>query len=476
MKTLSFYLLAFVFAAACSAFAVPARGQETAATKASWELTPYRMEICVVVEPSAQLTRTFESELTRQLVAQLEAAYSGPWQVSAGKSVTKGRGALLKSLALLDDSPDLKGTAGFDKLLVVGVQERQSGFRITVRERETFSEMWNIPIERSTVQASRILPETLAAVQAASGTVLRIDSVDKDIVTVTLRGGSLPKRDGSFLAIDRNATFGLHLLQTDKQGKPNLETLKPLPWSFLTPINAPGPTATVAGSRATFKCRFHTAIGGSPIPEYHPLQLRLAYLLPKSTASTKLILVDKQDPQPPLEGYEVFLAPIDGSAASAAPVRVGVSNRSGEVVVPAGDGALRRLIISHGGEELFRRPYAPGLREEAKIALPSGRRRLELAADVAAAEDDLFDVVGRMMVLTARVEDAVKRRDVAAANRAAADTASLTSLTELLNRATELEKQLASEDPATRNRLLPRIIIVKTFLEGAKSGLAKGMP
>src|SRR5262249_29603471 len=76
------------------------------ATSTSWELTPYRVEICVIVEPSARLSPALEGELTQQLVALAEAANGGPWQVTAGKPVAKGRSGLLKQLALLDESPE----------------------------------------------------------------------------------------------------------------------------------------------------------------------------------------------------------------------------------------------------------------------------------------------------------------------------------------------------------------------------------
>jgi hypothetical protein len=455
---------------ACQIHSALADGTQ-AASPTSWELTPYRVEICVIVEPSARLTPALEAVLREQLIAQVEAAFGGPWQVSASAPVTKLRGQLIRQLSLRDVSPEMKAKPDTDKLLVIGVQEKTDGFQVTARELDVASNRWNLPALRTAAQASRLSAESFAALQAAWGPLLRIDSVDKETVTVTLRGGALPKRDGAFLTVDRNTTFGLYSLQTDKAGKPVPGSVTEIIWTFLTPLGTPG--SGPPGSRATFKCRLFTALDGAPLPNYHPLQPRLACGYARSDAGTKLVLVDKESPQPPLEGYEVFLAPIDGSSAATKPERIGVTNRNGELAIPAGDGTLRHLVISHGGEELFRRPFLPGLRAEARLSLPSDRRRLELAAEIAAAEDELFDMVGRLTIFGARASDAIARRDVAAVNRVTAELKSAGTLTSLTGRVAALESHLASADEATRRRLEPAVAQIKAQVEALKAQASK---
>jgi hypothetical protein len=465
-------LLAIAIIAAAGPRTGFAQGEEGKPVKVSWELTPYRVEICVVVERSARLAAGLERELSEQLVAQAEATFGGPWIVSANQKEVANKSRFLRQVANADERPASNAGAQIDKLIVIGVREQASALQVTAREFDVPTNLWNTPVSRSVLQLSRLPMEAFGALQAAWSPVLRIDTVDKETVGVTLRAGSLPKRDGSYLSLDRSLPFSVLTIQIDKEGKPKTDSITPLPWTFLLPLSAPGSAVTASTSRATFKCRLHTALGGSPIPDYHPLQARLAVAIPKSTAGTRLMLLDQESPGAPLEGYEVFLGPVESTPSSSGPEKVGVTNRSGELEIPAGDGALRRLIVSHGGEALVNRPYLPGLKGELKISLANDRRRLELAAEIASAQDELTDTLGRLAVLGARAQDGVTRRDLSAVNRATAELKNVATLTALRNRVTALESKLAAADEVTRSRLAPAIAQFKTSVEALHAGLA----
>jgi hypothetical protein len=357
-------------------------------------------------------------------------------------------------------------------VLVIGLREIDGQFQITARDYSVALGIWNVPVPRKTDQLRRIPAEAFAAMQAAWTPLLRIDTVDKDTAAVTLRAGSLPKRDGTYLAVDHQTAFSVYLLQIDKSGAPVSQGLAPVPWTFLLPLAIPGGSSS-GGSRATFKCRLHTAVDGNPIPEFHPLLLRLGGAIPKTSTSSRLSLVDQEAPHAPLEGYEVFFAPSDGSGVSKTPQKIGVTGRSGELELPAGDGSLRRLIVKHGGEELANRPYVPGLRSEVKLRLPSNRLRLELAAELAAAEDELIDAVGRVTVLTARLQDGLVKRDIANVGRVSQEIKSVAAMGPLTNRLAALDSQLAAADDATRARMKPAVDKLKKEVEALQAQAAK---
>lgn len=456
-----------VASANCAAQVDIARGVK------SWEFTPYRIEIRVLVEPSALLAPGLEAELQRNLVAQAEANLGGPWIVSSPSQPLPNAGKLQRQLSNLDESAPLETSKDVDKVLVVGVREVRGELQVTAREWDVALNSWNTPVDHTVAQVGRLPAETFAALQAAWGPILRIDAVDKETVTVTLKGGSLPRRDGSFLPLDRQRPFAVFLLPTDKAGVPNQTEIKLAPWTYLSLLSTPGSTAASGTSRASFKCRLHTALGGTPIPEYHPLLQRLAIAKPRSSAPSTLLLVDQEEPHAPLEGYDVFLAPIDATSATVTPQKIGATGRNGKVELPGGDGSLRRLIVSHGGEELARRPYAPGLRSEVRLRLPSNRQRLELAAEVTAAEDEFVDALGRLTILGIRLQDSMAKRDFTNAPRIAQELKSTAAMPSLTNRISALESRLANADEATRSRFTPVLANLKQGMESLQAKISQ---
>ena len=454
----------------CCARGSLAQGEPKAGSPC-WELSPYRVQICVLVEPSARLQVALETELCEELVAHADEFYGGPWQVSANQGLAEKLRKLSRQpgaskTSKLEPRPDA------DKLIIISLREQGDGFHIHAQEVEIPIDYWNLAVERTTTQASRLASEAFAALQAATGPTLRIDSIEKDTATVTMRAGSLPKRDGTYLPVDRNAVFGVHLQSIDKTGRPAGAPLA-LDWTYLTPLGTTGPTGA---GRATFKCRLHTALGAKSFPEYHPLQLRLAGAIPRSTKSSRLFLMDQESTPAPLEGYEVFLAPPETNGAAAAPQRIGATNRQGELTIPAGDGGLRYLVISHGGAELLRRPYATGRGGEVKISLPNDRRRLELAAEITAAQDEFFDTMGRLTILGARRAEAMAKRDLTTLNRVLGELDSAKALPTLTSRISALEAKLAAADEATRARLAPALAQFKGQVDSLKAQLAGGSP
>ena len=185
------------------------------------------------------------------------------------------------------------------------------------------------------------------------------------------------------------------------------------------------------------------------------------------------MLVDQEEPNDPLEGYEVYLASIEATSATVKPQKVGVTGRSGEVKLPAGDGSLSRLIVMHGGEELTRRPYLPGLRSEVRLRLPSNRQRLELAAEVTAAEDEFLEEIGRLTILGLRLQDSLTKRDLTGAPRIAQELKATAELAPLMNRLGTLEAKINSADEATKSRFGPLIARLKAEADTLKSTIGK---
>lgn len=448
-----------------------ARGQDGSAAKATaWELQPYRIELCVHVEPSPRLPASSETELATQLTAQCQALNGGPWQVAANQKPAAHRTRLLRELPLPDPPAALEATAGIDKVILVAIREKNGQFQVVAREWDAIARLWNIAVIRSVAQSGALAAEALSAVQAAFGPLALIDQHDASSTIIRLRASALPRRDGSYLPADRDAVFRPFLVQTDKQGQPQPATSTVVPWVFLTPVTSPGAITSTAGKGTTIKCLANRVLAGDYIPAYHPLQLRLAMGLAKSTEPIKVRIVDVDDPKQPLEGYEVGIRPLNAGDKSKFE-RHAASNRQGEATIRAS--GPQWVSVGQAGESLQTRPVVPGLQSEIVIPIKNDRQRLELAAAVAELNDDLLDVLSRQVILGLRITEAVKKRDISLGARLSQELKTNGSNPRLPARLVELEKQSASLEPVARDQLKPALDQAKTSLERLKETIAK---
>lgn len=448
--------------------ALPAQDAPAAvvAERPTWELTPYRIELCVIVEPAARLTAELETQLAAQLAASAQAAQDGLWQVSSNQKHAAARSRLLRELPLADPPAAVDTEKGLDKVIFVTVREQAGQLQITAREWDALTRLWNIPVKRETVQAGRIAAEALTAVQEAFGPVGRIEENEQSGVTLRLRGGALPRRDGTYFVPDRRTVYRPVLVRTDKNGTPQAESSTVIPWAYLVPQSAPGST----GARSVIRCDLHRAVEKNAIPEYHALQLRLAVGLARSTEPIRLQVVEKESPGQPLEGLTIRSRDFTAAAGEKFAVQ-GTTGRDGRLVISA-PGPIWVMVIS-SGEPLEARPVIPGLQSEWQISAPNDRKRLQLAASLDELHDDLLDLEIRAGVLGVRLQQAVQAADLAGAARLDQELRTLAGNPRLPARLAELEKQVAATDEGTRARLQPSLAKAQETLAKAKEVMDK---
>lgn len=439
----------------------------------SWELSPYRIELCVIVEPSARLAPQLETQLAAQLTAGARASQDGLWQVTANQQHATPRSRLLRELPLADPpsgtpgkEPAVETDKDIDKVIFITIREQTGGFQITAREWDVVTRLWNIPVKRETVQAGRIAAEALAALQDAFGPVGRVEEQNKGVVTLRLRGGSLARRDGTYLTPDRRMVYRPVIVRTDRNGSPLAESATVIPWAYFVPQNTPGTTA----ARSVIKCDFHGAVDKNAFPEYHPLQLRLAVGLARSTEPIRLQVVDQESPNPPLEGLTIASRDFAAAAGEKLTLR-GTTARDGRFVI-SGSGPIWVMIIS-SGEPLEARPLIPGLQSEWQIPVLNDRKYLQLAAALAEFHDDSLDLLVRATLLQNRLQQAVQARDIALGTRLVQESRVLASNIRLPDRLAEIERQVAAADEATRVRLQPSLTKAQDFLAKVKEALEK---
>jgi hypothetical protein len=445
------------------------RAQDSAAVtkeRPTWELTPYRIELCVIVEPAARLSSQLEAQLAVQLTSSAQAAQDGLWQVSSNQKHAAARSRLLRELPIADPSAAVETEKGIDKVIFIAVRDQAGQFQITAREWDTMTRLWNIPVKRETAQVGRIAAESLTAVQDAFGPLARVDESDKGNIVLRLRGGSLPRRDGTYLIPDRRTVYRPVIVRTDKAGTPQIETSTVIPWAYFVPQTTPGATAV----RAVVKCNFQRAVGKSVIPDYHALQLRLAVGLARSSDPIRLQIVDEESTGQPLEGVTIRSRDLAAGSGEKFSTQ-GITGRDGRLAI-SGSGPIWLEVLA-SGEPLEARPLIPGLQSEWQISVPNDRKRLQLAASLDELHDDLLDLEIRTAVLGIRLQQSVQARDLTGTARLLQEIRTVGGNPRLPARLAELEKQVAATDEATRARLQPSLTKAQEFLAKVKDGLEK---
>jgi hypothetical protein len=420
-------------------------GYAADAPASRWELSPYRIGLLVAVEARGTLPPRLADELPAHLAAQGSAAAGGAWRVApsiAASDLARTMLADIAKVATKDLPPE--ALAG-DKVMLVAVSERSSGYRVAARELDVATGLWNSVVTGDVPQAGQVSAAALRAMLAAFAPLGRIESLEGGVARLKLRGGALIGAGRGQPLVAAGALFRPVLLACDRQGQLQPGSAQPIDWTLLVATSA---TPTDAS------CRIETGLAGDPIPAYHPRQLRWALgVTPLPGGTTRLRLVAAGADGAPLEGCEVLAAEGEASGGRL----IGRSDSRGYVSVPAADSPIRTLIIRRGRQPLARVPLVPGLAAEVSLALPDDRQRLVIEATLAEIEDGLIDEIARREALVARAKAALEVSDAAAAEKLKQQLADLASVDPLIARLDQAERNLKDANPQAQSALKPKV-------------------
>ena len=117
-----------------------------------WEVSPYRMEVWVALEPHPQLDRSWQEQLPEELQRLAENRIGAVWSLTARAVPAEYLGDLLRGSRL--DLEQLRSQqpqlVSVDKLMLVLVQADSGGYRISVRESDMSTPQWS-PTQSVTV-------------------------------------------------------------------------------------------------------------------------------------------------------------------------------------------------------------------------------------------------------------------------------------------------------------------------------------
>ena len=374
-----------------------------AAAQSVWEMTPYRTQLLVAFTPAPELTPRLRTDLVEGLVDRIDAIVGAPLDVT----IQPADAALGRVMASAMDDVTVESLpqqqADLDKIMLLAVVADVDGCRVVARDFDIRTQIFGASVSRPVRQLGKLRDVALGAVFAAFAPLARIERVEvrsarKTWVTLRLKAGALPPRDGELTLVEHGDPFRPVIRYNDRDGNlrkdddGNVIRPRPVPWTY----------CTVQESRISqLICRLHTGLR-SPLSgrrRGRVEQFALAVVLPEKPSVLTLVQA-KSDPPRPLAGYGVYAHPPDSNQG----VLLGRTDRRGRLTIrPDASGhAIRMLLVRNGSELLAHLPVVPGVEPELLGELPNDDQRLKAEGFITGLQEQMVDVTTRREVLFAR--------------------------------------------------------------------------
>ncbi len=386
----------------CCASLQPSRGQSI------WELTPYRVQLHVTVDPVLNSEGRFQQRLASRLVDRCDSVVGATWNVEIIESKDTTRRNHKKWFTVPPYEPVTEfvpegSDERFDKLFIIDVKKAPLGYGIACREFDARTRTWSPTIHATATQAARLVETTFEAMLAAFAPLAKIENAEKKTATLRLRGGALPHPDDSWSLVQPGDLFRPLMRFNQRDGTPR--KVLPIEWTYLM-------VETIDASIA--QCHIYSGLR-SPLSARTRGRIdRLALLIRPRDGATNLQLVTRGNRDDPLEGYEVYAHP----AQSKTTTLLGQSDANGNVVVTSSDTqALRILLVKHGGDFLARLPLMPGLVTTAVAEISNDDERLQVVGVITGMQETLVDLVVRREMQMLQLRDAIEKRDFERADK-----------------------------------------------------------
>ncbi len=418
----------------------------------AWELRPYRIQALFAIDGDEQLPAHVQSELPVYLKERGAAIVGGTWKLEVAAAPAELAHAIVHDIGSVTQKMLPATAQQFDKVILLGLEAADGGFRIRAREFDVVTGLWNATISSDARQADYLPQAALRAMLTAFAPLARIEKIDGETVTLKLRASALLPRSQK-QALASGTVFRPVLLECNAQGTIAPGKAELVDWTYLTAAEI---------SSGIVKCRVQSGLSGDPLPDYHPLRQRWAIGISPTSAATRLRLVSREGGAESLEGLEVLAEETPAAV-------IGRTDRRGEVSIPSGTQTVRTIVVRHGDEVLARLLLVPGLTSELTVPVSFDRQRVQLDAAWQQLADELLDATARRAVLAAllRAAEEAKQSDEAAKLRQQLTAAA--NVEPFLASLDRLEQSVQSASADTKRRLKPKVGELRKGIDRLKS-------
>ncbi|HOM15709.1 MAG TPA: hypothetical protein PLQ00_00165 [Thermoguttaceae bacterium] len=409
------------------------------AAESVWELLPYRVRIAAAVEPGPTWPADLEKTLTQYLADRCDSLIGALWEVQADQPPPALARKMLADLEGLHEADVPAAWQEGDKVLLAAVRAKGQGWQVQAREWDVRTRRFGATVSVDLQQPAKLGQTTLNAMIAAFCPLARIDHPKEGRALLRPRGMALPCRPGAPEWIRPGLVFRPVVRKNDREGKPL--SIKLAPWTYL---------AVERVQPQGLDCKIYTGFSGAISERRRGRIEMLGLAAAPLQRPTVLCLADRNAPDQPLAGYEVWAY----APGRRQPVLLGRSNLRGELVLsPTSDGLLI-LVITSGGTPVARLPVAPGVESRLQVLLPRETPRIAAEAFVRGFQEALLDLVGQREILLARLQRRLEQGRTEEAAQLLDQLESLrTQRDALALDLSEKEKSISSADPAIRAKI-----------------------
>jgi len=420
-------LLFLTLAAALSASPAPA------APKTPWQLAQYRIQVLVAVEPSPELTPQFSAELIGDLAARSDALLGGPWALKAVAAPAELQDRMLAALESIPADALPKPPAETDKLMLLAIANDPRGYQVAARELDVRTGLLGGVVRLPVAQAAKLRDAAIQALLKAFAPLALVHAIEQDQVRLRVKASALPPRDKDVKLVGPGTLLRPVIRYNDPAG--NASRIQPLPWTALAVTEAGGEEA-----RARMTTGLKTSLFGSAGRAAEPLALGVV----ASSVPVTLVLQSPRDAKIGRPIYDVIAADAKG------PVVVR-SNTRGEASLPA---SASGVIEIRSGQETFARvPLVAGGESRLTLPVAADARLLEAEGYLAAAQDELADLVALRQVLIARARKALAGKQPDEAKAALGELQALKTRQQFAESLSAAQKRVIAEDLAVQQRI-----------------------
>jgi hypothetical protein len=415
-----------------------------------WELTPYEVQVWLVIEHAPELTPALAADLPSDLCHRLDVTVGAAWNASVVSAPT----AIDRQMLAGDDAPAVeklpKSVEKLDKLILLTITASAGGYQVRARELDVRTQTWNTPVMRSAGQAAGLLEASERAVRAAFAPLALIASTDRQAAVLRLRASGLPGDPGALARVGPGDVFQPVIRKNDREGR--LAGLAAPPFTYF---------AVEKISDKGVRCAIHSGVR-NPIPEKRGGRIEpLAIGIIPPRQPTTLTLQSHGDPGQVLAGYDVYVY----SPRSTAMELLGRSDRGGNVVVPPAEEPLRVLLVRNGGQALARLPIVPGRVPQITVPLSDDDHRLAVEGFLAGWQEELVDLVTRREVLLMQARARLEETRLDEATKVLDEVRSLKPREVFLQDLHDAQRKTVSPDPAVQKEIDAMFVETQKLLQ-----------
>lgn len=409
--------------AACMALSA---GPAAAAAKTPWQLARYRIQVLVAVDAASDLPAQFQADLCAALPARSDALLGGPWNLTAAPAPAELHDRMLSALEAIPADALPKPAAEVDKLMLVAVAAVGPAYQVAAREFDVRTQAFGGAVRLAVTQPAKLRDAAMQAVVKAFAPLALIHAADKDQLRLRVRASAIPARDPSINLVKPGTALRPVIRYSDGR-------TTPLPWTALV-VEQAGPEE----ARARMITGLKTSLFGYSGPAAEPLALGI------TAAPVNLSLQSPRDAKIGRPVYDVV------STDTKTPFVVR-ANSQGSAAVP-GDG-MRIVEVRSGQQAVARVPLVAGGDATASLAVAADARLLEAESYLAAAQDELADLVALRQVLLSGGEKALDSKRLSDAKAALAELQSLKTRQKFTEELASRQKSVIAEDLAVQQRI-----------------------